>query len=191
MKPARHYQHEFMDAVNLDRSQVLAIGDRIQRLAQFAPRLTVRCQMTNPMKVRRLLTLPAQSWHELEIRWAKELLAEIQRLELESGPEVELALACCGVGRDGLDAALELLEREAGTLEPVQVEAVVAPLVVEGKAADGKKEKGKVQRKIAGGEPDNELDPETARMLAEVLADAATAKGQAKQDATRRLNAGG
>jgi hypothetical protein len=185
MKPARHFQHEFMEAANLDRSQVLSVGDRIQRLAQFAPRLTARCQMANPMKVRRLLTLPAQSWHEIEIRWAKELLAEIKRLELENGPEIELALACCGVGREGLDAALEELERQAGQsqIEPDEIPVVVAePETPPAKRTvnDGKKEKRQVQRKIAGeSEPEEDLDPETARMLAEVLAEAAAAKGKA------------
>lgn len=181
MKPARHYQTEILETVNLDRSQVLAIGDRIQRLAPLAPKLTIHCTMSMPMKARRLLTLPAQSWHELEIRWARELLAEIARLELLSGPEVELALACCGVEREGLAEAMELLERTAGSLaaedpQPVEVQDGPKEKVQNEKIAPKEKERKARAASAPSAPAGDELDPETARMLAEVLAEAQAAK---------------
>lgn len=184
MKPARHYQTEILETVNLDRSQVLAIGDRIQRLAPLAPKLTIHCTMSMPMKARRLLTLPAQSWHELEIRWAREILAEIARLELESGPEYDLALACCGVQREGLDAAMELLERTAGNLvaeDPQSVEVQDGPKekVQNQKIAPKEKERKVRAASVSSAPAGDDLDPETARMLAEVLAEAKAAKAAA------------
>lgn len=166
-----------MALFTLSRDEVVAMSDKIQRRQKEQPELTRRCEVGAAMRMRRLMTVPASSWQGTEERWAKDAIHYIHEMSKLSGAEFDLALACYGVRRPGLDAALKKLEaghdvqRQEQKQAPRQ--AQVAPAV---QPADN-------------AIPDDELDDETRAALDAVLAEAAALKAKAAVKPSKSRNA--
>lgn len=134
-----------------DIDAISRLADRVQKLAPARRDLTDRCEFSQAQTMRRLLILPVKGWTDNDAHRARYALDKIAALRAEPGPRAALALACYGIERDDLPAALALLEADKPEPAPT-----LAP-----KAA----RKSKPKTQAAAPEADGELDAETQAAL--------------------------
>lgn len=131
-----------LQALQVDADAALRLADRIQKRSNDP--LTTLCSFEQAHRIRRLNSIPAHAWKNLEIRWAKQAIQEIEQLKAQKGAPASLALACFGIQRPGLKEALAKLKSNTSSqiADPVKK---VLPLA---------------------GDEDDDLDPDAAAALA-------------------------
>lgn len=152
---------KLLKAVNLSADELLAYSDQIQKLAKNKPELTATCDYTASMQVRRLLLVPHRSWQALECRWCDQMTERLAELKKDKTPSATLALACLGYRREGLEQALAILTQVKEAEPPAPLKAV-RPKPAPQKAAVP------VPPVHTLDEADDDLDPETQAMLADL-----------------------
>jgi len=150
-------------------------ADHIQKLSKYRRDLCALCDFSQAQRIRRLLTVRAYAWRELEERWAKGALAEIERLRGQEGYPAALALACFGVWRPDLGDAIQELELAKGRAA-VSVETAVQQQTAAREPEPEKpvaREKPKITKTAKPVKPleslddldEDELDPQTLAEL--------------------------
>lgn len=153
-------------AVNMSAEETLATSDRIQKRVKVHPELTALCEFSGTMQMRRLLTIPHRVWKVMELRWAEQMLAKLTKLKKDSSAGATLALACLGYARHDLAQVLAKLDADP---EP---EPVKKPTAKKAPAKAKKNEAAAIPVPPLEEHPedalDEELDPETQAMLADL-----------------------
>jgi hypothetical protein len=101
----------------VDPDRISALSDRIQKSAKYSPTLTSGCEFSQAQVMRRLLILPVKGWTDGDARRAENAIAAITALKAQEGPLAALQLACYGIERGDLEAAIATLEAAKAAAE--------------------------------------------------------------------------
>jgi hypothetical protein len=104
------------------------LSDRLQKRVKAAPELTVLCEFSATIQVRRLLQVPPRAWQVLEVRWCAQILEKLETLKKQKGPEATLALACLGFARGDLPKALKAVGLDPTPTPAEMPEPLIKPL---------------------------------------------------------------
>lgn len=145
-----------------DPDAISALADRIQKLARHAPLLTAGCEFSQAQAMRRLLILPVKAWTDNDAHRAQYALAAIERLQADPAQHAALALACYGIERADLPAAIALLEQARDAPQPAPQPTPDDPALA---PKTGKQRSRAAIKPLESLDDEAALDPETQAAL--------------------------